>query len=207
MVGVAVVVSLYVLCGSSLGRLASCLFELSAPLITQVACYVFGLGCATILLMIDVVLYQPKIPPNTGNIARQCVGMHARLHLVGPLDIDLSTKAVRRAGLDYWEHLDLTVHDDPGVFLDWLGDREPWLISKFGKQPYHHAPFRTDDVIVFGNELNGLPDQWLERWPDRVVSIPMTSSIRSYNLANAMAIVLAQASCVSGLYESEQWWV
>ena len=80
--------------------------------------------------MLHVALFQPIIPPNTGNIARQCVGMGAALHLIGPLGFDLSDKAVRRAGLDYWEHLDLTVHEDREAFLDWLGDREPWLVTK-----------------------------------------------------------------------------
>ena len=80
--------------------------------------------------MLDVVLFQPSIPPNTGNIARQCVGMNARLHLVGPLSFDMSEKALRRAGLDYWEHLNLTIHEQPEDFLGWIADRRCWLITK-----------------------------------------------------------------------------
>ncbi len=152
--------------------------------------------------MSHVVIYQPSIPPNTGNIARQCVGMNMRLHLISPCAFNLDDKAVRRAGLDYWEHLDLTVHDSADAFLDWLGDREPWLVTKFGQVRYDQADYAADDVLIFGNELKGLPDAWIERWPTRTVVIPILGSIRSYNLANAAAIVMAQACLTSGGYDT-----
>lgn len=152
--------------------------------------------------MLNLALYQPRIPPNTGNLARQCVGMHAHLHLIGPLEMDLSAKAVRRAGLDYWEHLRLTVHDTPEAFLEWLGDREPWVVSKFGAQRYDQPGYADGDVILCGSELSGLPESWLERWRSRSVTIPMTGNIRSYNLANAASVVLAHASLTAGLYDA-----
>ena len=151
--------------------------------------------------MLHVVLYQPEIPPNTGNIARQCVGMAARLHLVGPLTIDIDRKAVRRAGLDYWDDLDLAVHDDPEAFLEWLGDRRPWLASKFGDLRYDRAGYRDGDVLIFGAETRGLPEAWRTRWPDRVVKVPILGPVRSYNLANTVSVVLAQAMLTAGLFE------
>ncbi len=143
--------------------------------------------------MPHVVLYQPTIPPNTGNIARQCVGMQMPLHLIGPITMDLSSKAVRRAGLDYWPHLDLTVHDNPETFLTWLANRRFWLITKHGQRFYPQADFAPDDVLIFGSEISGLPPEWLTRWADRTLSIPMPGPVRSYNLANAVAIVMAAA--------------
>ncbi len=151
--------------------------------------------------MMHVVIYQPVIPPNTGNIARQCVGMGARLHLVGPYEIDMSSKAVRRAGLDYWEHLELKEHETPEAFLDWLGDRDVWLVSKFGKLRYDRVGYKAGDVLVFGNEIKGLPSAWRERWEDRMVYIPMLGEIRSFNLANAAAMVMGEAWSTAGLYE------
>lgn len=152
--------------------------------------------------MIHVVLYQPEIPPNTGNIARQCVGMSAHLHLVGPLNFDISKKAVKRAGLDYWEALKLTVHEDPEGFLCWLGDRNLWLVSKFGKMRYDVPPYGDEDVLIFGNETSGVPEEWLSRWKERSVFVPILGKVRSYNLANTVSVVLAHASLKAGLYNS-----
>ncbi|MFN7967591.1 MAG: tRNA (cytidine(34)-2'-O)-methyltransferase [Acidobacteriota bacterium] len=147
-----------------------------------------------------VALFQPSIPPNTGNIARQCAGMGVPLHLIGPLSIDLSARAVRRAGLDYWPHLQLTVHDSPELFQDWLAGRRFWLISKHGAHRYDRAEYLADDVLIFGNELHGLPPHWLTRWPQQALSIPIRSCVRSYNLANSVAIVMAQAFSTAGCW-------
>lgn len=154
--------------------------------------------------MIQVALFQPQIPPNTGNIARQCVGMGAALHLIGPLTIDLSEHALRRAGLDYWPHLALTVHDTPERFLAWLEPRRFWLISKHGARRFDRADYGGDDVLIFGNETGGLPTAWLERWSERALSIPILGPVRSYNLANSAAIVMAQAYSTSGLFDREE---
>jgi len=151
--------------------------------------------------MIHVALYRPEIPPNTGNIARQCVGMNAHLHIIGPISMDLSTNAVRRAGLDYWDKLILTVHDSPDIFLAWLEDRKPWLVTKFGSLRYDKAEYQNGDVLIFGNEITGLPEEWLSRWTDRTLHVPMPGDIRSYNLANTASIILSHANLTSGLYD------
>jgi tRNA (cytidine/uridine-2'-O-)-methyltransferase len=151
--------------------------------------------------MLHVVLYQPQIPPNTGNIARQCVGMAAHLHIVGPIPFDLSDHAIRRAGLDYWPHLALTMHASPDAFDAWLGDRRPWLVTKRGEIRYDHADYRDGDVLIFGSETAGLPAALLDRYADRRIYIPVMGPVRSYNLANSAAIITAQACLSAGLYE------
>ena len=151
--------------------------------------------------MLHVVLYKPEIPPNTGNIARQCVGMNAGLHIIGPIEMDLGSSAVKRAGLDYWDQLDLTVHDNEEDFTQWLGDRKPWFVTKHGKCRYDRAGYADKDILIFGNEITGLPEKWLNRWNSRTVYVPMMGNIRSYNLANTAGIVLAHASLKAGMYD------
>ncbi|MCE9590169.1 MAG: tRNA (cytidine(34)-2'-O)-methyltransferase [Planctomycetes bacterium] len=150
--------------------------------------------------MLHVALYQPKIPPNTGNVSRQCVGMGARLHLIGPCGFDLSDTSVKRAGLDYWQDLDLAQHESPEAFLDWLGDRNPWVVTTRATARYDRVTFADEDVLLFGNETTGLPDAWHARWPGRAITIPMPGPVRNYNLSNSVAIVLAQAMSTAGLY-------
>jgi len=145
-------------------------------------------------------LYQPQVPPNTGNIGRLCVGMGVELHIIGPCAFDFSDKTLRRAGLDYWPYLTWTLHPTPDEFLAWLGDRQPWLISKFGTYRFDKAPYHSDDIIILGNEVRGLPDEWHERWPERTVHIPILGPIRAYNLANAAAMVLSQARLATGAF-------
>ena len=150
--------------------------------------------------MLQVALYQPQIPPNTGNIARQCVGMNAAMHIIGPIPFSLSDHATRRAGLDYWPHLNLTIHESPDAFLGWLGPREPWLVTKRGQLRYDQPRYAAEDILIFGSETTGLPPQWIQRWRPRTLVIPILGQVRSYNLANACAIVMAQASLAAGLY-------
>ncbi len=152
--------------------------------------------------MLHVALYHPSIPQNTGNIARTTVGFRAQLHLIHPMKFEITEHAVQRAGLDYWPDVQLTQHQNDDAFLDWLGDRRVWLISKFGTTRYDQAPYQDDDVLLLGNENTGLPDAWHERWPDRGVYIPILGPIRSFNLANAAAITLAQATVTAGLADA-----
>lgn len=149
--------------------------------------------------MLHVVLYQPAIPPNTGNVSRQCVGLNAHLHLIAP-KFEVSSNTVKRAGLDYWEHLTLSQYEDEEAFLEWLGERRPWLVTKFGQQRYDKPAYRDQDVLIFGNENKGLPVSWLERWADRTVHIPILGKVRSFNLSNSVAVVLTQATLKAGLY-------
>jgi len=151
--------------------------------------------------MLNLVLFQPQIPPNTGNVSRQCVGMNARLHIIGPTGFDLGDNAVRRAGLDHWNELHLSVHKNPDDFLTWLGDRTPWLVTKHGRLRYDKPGFGSEDIIILGSEINGLPEEWLQRWPDTTLYIPIIGKIRSYNLANTAGIILAQASLKAGIYD------
>lgn len=141
--------------------------------------------------MFHVVLHRPGIPQNTGNIGRLCVGLEAELHLVGPCGFDLDDRKLRRAGLDYWPHLSWRLHEDDTTFEAWLGNREPWLVTKHGETPYNRPAYRDGDVLCFGNENHGLPDAWHRRWPHRRIAIPIRGPIRSYNLANAVAMVLS----------------
>lgn len=155
--------------------------------------------------MLHVVLYQPAIPQNTGNIARSTVGFAAALHLVHPMKFEITDHAVKRAGLDYWPHVRLTQHADDAAFLTWLdGHRRTcnahaWLVTKFGDTRFDRAGYGPDDVLILGNENHGLPGSWHRdpRFKGRL-HIPMpgaaTSNIRSYNLGNAAAIVLATAT-------------
>ncbi len=151
--------------------------------------------------MLHIVLYCPEIPPNTGAIARQCVGMDAHLHIIKPITFDLDRGKAKRAGLDYWDDLTMTVHDDPDGFLRWLDVREPWLVTKFGAVRYDRPSYKDEDVIIFGNETKGLPPEWLDRWKERTVFVPILGKVRSYNLANTVSIILAEASLRSGQYD------
>ena len=144
--------------------------------------------------MLQLVIYHPAIPQNTGNIARTTVGFNAHLHLIKPYKFEITDQAVQRAGLDYWPHVRLTEHECDDAFLDWLGDRHPWLVTKFGKLRFDQPDYGKDDVLILGNENTGLPESWAQRWPDRRVSIPILGNIRSYNQSNAAAILLAHAS-------------
>jgi len=140
---------------------------------------------------LHIVLYHPEIPPNTGNVGRLCVGLGLRLHLVHPLGFDIDAKAVRRAGLDYWKHVDLQEHVDAAAFWHWAEGRRVHLFSAQGAKVYTHCPWQEGDVLVFGRESVGLPD-------DLVAShgawrLPMTGPIRSLNLGNTVCTVTYEA--------------
>ncbi len=138
-------------------------------------------------------LYQPQVPGNIGAVGRTCIGLGAELHLIGPIAVDLSARAVRRAGVDYWTMLRLSLHPTPEAFLAWLDGRQPWLVSGGGKLRYDRATYAADDVIILGNEVRGIPRDWHARWPDRIVHIPMRGPVRSFNLSCAAAVVAAEA--------------
>lgn len=141
--------------------------------------------------LLHVALYQPEIPPNTGNIGRLCLGLELRLHLIGPLGFSTSDKAVRRAGLDYWKHVDLVEHADPAAFFGWLGDRRVHLLSTKGSTNYTQVRFEPGDVLLFGPESVGLPDALVARFG--ALRIPMWGPIRSLNLSNAVSVVVYEA--------------
>jgi tRNA (cytidine/uridine-2'-O-)-methyltransferase len=138
-----------------------------------------------------VILYHPEIPQNTGNIARTCAATHTPLHLVEPLGFEISDKYLKRAGLDYWPHVDLKIHPD----LDSLRRECPqnrWVyFSVHGTRLYSDYRFQPGDCLVFGPETSGLPDSMLDRAGDRTLRIPIDQSrVRSLNLATTVAVAL-----------------
>lgn len=143
--------------------------------------------------MIDIVLHEPEIPMNTGNIARTCACTGARLHLIRPLGFDISDRAVKRAGLDYWQYLDLSVYDSLDDFFSKHGDENLWLATTKAPQAYTQADFRGDVKLLFGKETAGLPEWLRERYRDRCIRIPMRGPVRSLNLSNSVAILCYEA--------------
>lgn len=145
-----------------------------------------------------IVLVEPEIPPNTGNAGRLCVGTQSTLHLVGKLGFSIDDKAVRRAGLDYWKHVDLVQHATVEDWLQWHISKEKdapfYLLSKKATRSIYDIAFPSRAALVFGKETLGLPDDLLEKYADRTFTIPMFSSkIRSLNLSNAISVVAYEA--------------
>ena len=144
--------------------------------------------------MIDLVLYEPEIPPNTGNIVRLAANAGARLHLVRPLGFTLRDRQLARAGLDYVELADVTVHDNWTACLARLGGRRLFAVTTRAASRYDLTRYGSDDVFVFGPETRGLPDDVLECFPiEQRIRVPMREGNRSLNLSNAVAIVLYEA--------------
>ncbi|MCH4007356.1 MAG: tRNA (uridine(34)/cytosine(34)/5-carboxymethylaminomethyluridine(34)-2'-O)-methyltransferase TrmL [Eubacterium sp.] len=143
-------------------------------------------------MALHVVLVEPEIPPNTGNIARTCAATDTVLHLVKPLGFQIDDKSVRRAGLDYWPYVKLEVHESLHAFLEQYEGRRMWLVSTQGKQYYTDVAYRDEDMLLFGRETKGLPRDFLAEHPEEVIRIPMSRStrLRSFNLANSANIVL-----------------
>lgn len=142
---------------------------------------------------IHIVLVEPLIPPNTGSVGRMCVGTGCRLHLVEPLGFRIDEKSVRRAGLDYWKHVDLRVHRDwPAcrTALDLPRERMHFL-SSHAARPYTQARFQAGDALVFGRETTGLPPEVLA--DGEALAVPIFGPVRSYNLSNTASIVLFEA--------------
>ena len=149
--------------------------------------------------MFDVILYQPEIPPNTGNIIRLCANTGVRLHLVKPLGFTLEDKQLLRAGLDYHEFATVTVHENWMACSTHFSDRRIFAVSTKGLQRYDLNCYVKDDVFLFGPETRGLPDDVLERFSeDRRIRLPMLPESRSLNLSNAVAVVLYEALRQSG---------
>lgn len=142
---------------------------------------------------LHVVLYQPDIPQNTGNVGRSCVAVGAKLWLVRPLGFRVDEKQLRRAGLDYWQHLEWEVVDDWQALTSRLPDCRPWFFSKTATKPYTSVQYQPGDVLVFGSETQGLPPSMLEQQRERLLRIPIRPQVRSLNLASAAAVVIFEA--------------
>ena len=143
--------------------------------------------------MIDIILHEPEIPMNTGNIARTCACTGARLHLIEPLGFDISDKAVKRAGLDYWQYVDISVYKDLDDFFARNGDDNLWLATTKAPLGYADAPLVGDVKLMFGKETAGLPEWLREKYRNRCIRIPMIGPVRSLNLANSVAILCYEA--------------
>lgn len=140
-----------------------------------------------------VALIQPQIPPNTGNIARLCAATGTPLHLIEPLGFEIDDRHLKRAGLDYWDDVDLWLHPDWFAFRDAISRDRCLYFSANAVTDYRQAPFRANSVLVFGSETEGMPPRILEKHPERCFTIPMDGPVRSLNLANAVSIVLYEA--------------
>lgn len=146
-------------------------------------------------MAIQVVLYQPEIPPNTGNIARTCALTGSPLHLIKPLGFSIDDKSLKRAGLDYWHLLDLTVHDSLDAFLAKYPEGSFYFFSTHATRDYTEVNYKDDCFLIFGKETAGLPESIRQKYPDRLVRIPMLDKpgVRSLNLSNSVAIAVYEA--------------
>ena len=144
-------------------------------------------------MALHVALVEPQIPPNTGNIARLCAVTGSSLHLVEPLGFSLADADVKRAGLDYWDAVDLWVHRDWPAFQDAVAPDRCLYFSTHGHQSFWDAPYQPSSVLVFGNEGHGLPEKLREQNTDRLYRIPMLDAARSLNLSTAAGIVVYEA--------------
>ena len=143
--------------------------------------------------MLNIVLHEPEMPANTGNIGRTCVAAGARLHLIEPLGFLLNEKMVKRAGLDYWDKLDVIVYDDWEDFKKKNPDAKIYMATTKANKTYCDVKYEPDCYIMFGKESAGIPEEILVEHEDTSIRIPMIGDIRSLNLSNSVAIVLYEA--------------
>lgn len=145
-------------------------------------------------MAINIVLHEPEIPHNTGAIARTCVLTNSRLHLIKPFGFDLSDKYLKRAGLDYWKYLDLTIYENLDDFFEKNKDANFYLATTKSKNIYSDVKFKDGDFIFFGKETAGLPEDLINKYSDRAIRIPMIKDLkRSLNLANSCTVILYEA--------------
>ena len=142
---------------------------------------------------LNIVLFEPEIPANTGNIGRTCVATGTRLHLIEPLGFRLNEKAIKRAGMDYWQDLDVTTYVNYEEFLEKNKGAKIYMATTKSKQTSTEVSYEPDCYIMFGKESAGIPEEILVKHPDTCVRIPMIGETRSWNLSNAVAIVLYEA--------------
>lgn len=143
--------------------------------------------------MFGIVLYQPEIPSNTGNIGRTCLNTNSTLHLIEPLGFTLNDRYLKRAGMDYWDRLSVTRYLDYADFLEKQKDARLWYITTKGEKCYTEADFQENDFLMFGQESAGIPEELLREHRESCLRIPMAEGCRSLNLANSVAIVLYEA--------------
>ncbi len=143
--------------------------------------------------LLHVVLYQPDIPQNTGNIGRSCVAIGAKLWLIRPLGFQLESRYLKRAGMDYWEHLDWQAVDSWEELRQHLPEATVWCLTKFGSRNPWDATFSQGDILLFGSESRGLPESIRERYSGNCIRLPMHPEVRSLNLASTANAVMYEA--------------
>ena len=146
-------------------------------------------------MAIHIVLVEPEIPPNTGNIARTAAATDSVLHLVKPLGFSIDDKSLKRAGLDYWPYVKLEVHESLDEFMEEYAGRRMWLATTKGGRSYTDVSYEDEDMILFGRETAGLPRDFIAEHSDQAVRIPMSrdTRLRSFNLSNSVIVVLFEA--------------
>ncbi len=142
---------------------------------------------------LNIVLVEPEIPPNTGNIARLCAATQSTLHLVHPLGFRLDERHLKRAGLDYWPHVSIVEHKNLDAFIEFSKGKDLFLYSTTGNHMYTKAQPSPDAFLVFGKETQGLPRDFISRYGDRSFFLPMWGKVRSLNLSSSVAIVVYDA--------------
>lgn len=141
----------------------------------------------------NIVLYQPEIPPNTGNIARTCACTGVSLHLIKPLGFSTDEKALRRAGLDYWDMLDVCYYDNFAELEEKYSNHNFYFATKFATRSYTDVEYKKNDFLIFGRETAGLPEEITDKYQESCIRIPMLTDARSLNLANSVSIILYEA--------------
>lgn len=143
--------------------------------------------------MLNIVLYEPEIPANTGNIGRTCVATNTRLHLIEPLGFKLNEKSLKRAGMDYWSDLDVTTYIDFRDFLEKNPEAKIYMATTKAAKVYTEVQYEPDCYIMFGKESAGIPEEVLVGYKENCVRIPMVGDIRSLNLGNSVSVILYEA--------------
>lgn len=143
--------------------------------------------------MLNIVLYEPEIPANTGNIGRTCVATNTRLHLIEPLGFKLNEKALKRAGMDYWSNLDVTTYIDFQDFLEKKPEAKIYMATTKAAKVYTEVQYEPDCYIMFGKESAGIPEEVLVDYKENCVRIPMVGDMRSLNLGNSVSVILYEA--------------
>ena len=144
-------------------------------------------------MTLSVALIEPQIPPNTGNIGRLCAATGSSLHIIGPTGFSLSDERLKRAGLDYWNEIDLWMHPDWTQFREAISRDRCLYFSAHGTTPYTDAKYAVNSVLVFGSETKGMPRRLIEKYPERTFRIPMRKEVRNINLATSAGVVLYEA--------------
>lgn len=154
--------------------------------------------------MFNIVLVEPEIPQNTGNIVRTCAATGCKLHLVRPLGFEVSDKYLKRAGLDYWHFVDISFYDDIGELFAKFPEGRFWFYSTKAARTHSDVQYREGDFLVFGKETKGLPEELLAKRYDEAVRIPMIGEIRSLNLSNSVAVAVYEGWRQLGFAEGER---